>query len=141
MTRRLRAFTLIEVLVALAIVALGAAALTSALRTAADTSFTLRERLFAEWIAENRLTEWRTARTPPTVGASDGELEWGDRRWRWRQEVLATPVEGLLRIDIEVRAASPADAPVLAVVTGFRGSLAEDRSRGDGSWDSASRPE
>jgi general secretion pathway protein I len=137
MRYRSRAFTLIEVLVALAIVALGAAAVLSALRTAIDTTTTLRERMFAEWIAENRLVEWRTSREKPSAGVSEGELDWGGRRWRYHQQVLDTPVEGVLRIDIEIRSADSETTAALATLSGFRGAMIDEHGRGDSSWDSA----
>lgn len=138
MRHRSRAFTLIEVLVALAIVALGAAAVLSALRTAIDTTTTLRERMFAEWLAENRLVEWRTSRGVVSEGTSEGTLDWGGRRWRWHQQVLDTPVEGVLRIDIEIRSADSDTSAALATLSGFRGAMISDHGRGDSSWDLAS---
>ena len=56
---RTRGFTLVEVLVALAIVALGSAAVMTALSTGSQSTSRLRERSYAEWVALNRLTEIR----------------------------------------------------------------------------------
>jgi general secretion pathway protein I len=100
---RMRGFTLIEVLVALAIVAVGMAALLGAMTSAADTSVYLRDKMFAEWIALNRVEETRLATRRPSRGKSEGEVEYAGRKWRWEQEVLETEVPGLLRIDVKVR--------------------------------------
>ena len=56
-----RGFTLIEVLVALFIVALGIGALLSTLTSAATTIDHLRDKSFAEWIALNQITQARLA--------------------------------------------------------------------------------
>jgi general secretion pathway protein I len=101
-------FTLVEVLVALAIVAFGMAALISALSSSADSVSYLRDRMFAEWVALNRIAEVRLALRRPTTGESEGEVEMAGRRWRWRQEVNETEVKGMMRIDVSVR---PVDVP------------------------------
>lgn len=103
---RARGFTLIEVLVALAIVVIGMSALLGAMTSAADTSIYLRDKMFAEWIALNRVEEVRLQFRKPGKGKSDGEIEYAGRKWRWEQEVIETEVPGLLRVDVKVR---PAD--------------------------------
>jgi general secretion pathway protein I len=100
---RMRGFTLIEVLVALAIVALGMSALMGAMSSAADTTIYLRDKMFAEWIALNRVEELRLQFRRPTKGKADGEVEFAGRRWRYEQEIVETEVPGLLRIDVKVR--------------------------------------
>jgi general secretion pathway protein I len=106
--RRSGGFTLIEVLVALAIVTFGMAALLSALSSSADSVAYLRDKMFAEWVALNRIEEVRLALRRPTKGESEGEAEMAGRRWRWRQEVNETEIKGMMRIDVSVR---PVDAP------------------------------
>ncbi len=75
---RQRGFTLIEVLVALVIVALGMSALLETLGSAADTATWLRDKTFAQWIAFNQLEQTLRlsgSRCPPT-GTTDGELDY-----------------------------------------------------------------
>lgn len=105
-----RGFTLIEVLVALIIVALAAAASMEAVSGAADAASVLRERSFAQWIAFNRITEQRVAATPPADGDSDGVVEFAGRRWQWHQHIERLALAGLRRIDVSVRLA-PESAP------------------------------
>jgi general secretion pathway protein I len=111
-------FTLVEVLVALAIVSI---ALLAALRTAGvGTTQTgdLRARLLAGWVAENRLAE-HSARGDwlPTGIARGSELQ-GGIEFGWREEVLATPNPAFRRVDVFVHAAQD-EAHVLAHFTGF----------------------
>jgi general secretion pathway protein I len=117
-------FTLIEVLVALAIVTLGMAALLSTLSSSADSVSYQRDKTFAEWVALNRLTEVRTSLQRPSKGKSDGEVELGGRKWKWSQEIMDTEIKGILRIDVSVRpsdAAGPADRGWYTTVSGITG--------------------
>ena len=104
---RTRGFTLVEVLVALAIVAIGMAALLAALGSSADSATYQRDKTFAEWVALNRIEEVRLALQRPSKGKSEGETEMAGVKWKWGQEVLETEVKGILRIDVS---AKPADA-------------------------------
>ncbi|MEJ0006903.1 MAG: type II secretion system minor pseudopilin GspI [Steroidobacteraceae bacterium] len=116
-----RGFTLIEVLVALVIVALGMSALLESLGSAADTASWLRDRTFAQWIGFNQLETMRLSGTVPTAGSTDGELDYAGRHWRWRQIVTDMGFPGLFRVDVKVE---PADTSTvdekgwMATVTG-----------------------
>jgi len=117
-------FTLIEVLVALAIVALGMAALMAALGSSADSAAYQRDKTLAEWVAINRLEEVRLAFQRPTKGKSDGEVEMAGLKWRWAQEVVETEVKGILRIDVSVKptnAPGPKDSGWYTTVSGIVG--------------------
>ena len=103
---RRRGFTLIEVLVALAIVAIGMAAVMGALTSSANTLSYLRDKTFAQWLALNQIASLRLSGQQPSTGNSDGDSDFAGRSWHWRQQVVATEVPGVERIDISVR---PAD--------------------------------
>jgi len=118
-----RGFTLIEVLVALFIVAVGMGTLMSALTTAAQSTMQLREKSFAEWIGLNQLSTARLSVALPATGKSENELEFAGTNWHWEQNVSDMEVPGLKRIVIQVRRAGdnvPKDR-WLATVVGFRG--------------------
>ena len=101
-----RGFTLIEVLVALAIVTVGMAALLSTLTSSADTEAYLRDKTFANWVALNQIAQVRLSGQLPAPGTSDGDSDFAGRKWHWRQQVTATQVPGMVRMDVSVR---PAD--------------------------------
>jgi general secretion pathway protein I len=100
-----RGFTLIEVLVALAIVAIGMTALMSALTSSASTTVYMRDKTLAEWVALNQIEAVRLATQRPTKGETDGDAEMGGRKWKWHQEVMETDVKGIMRIDVSVKPA------------------------------------
>jgi general secretion pathway protein I len=101
--RRARGFTLIEVLLALVIEALGMAAVMRALTSSADTVFYLRDKTFAQWVALNQIANLRVTGQVPGVGSSEGDSDYAGRKWHWRQEVVASEVPGVQRIDVRVR--------------------------------------
>jgi general secretion pathway protein I len=99
-------FTLIEVLVALAIVAIGMAAVLSSLTSSASTVVFMHDKTLANWVALNHIAEQRLLPQMPQLGKSDGEVDFAGQKWHWAQEVIALPVQGMVRLDVHVR---PAD--------------------------------
>ncbi len=97
-----RGFTLIEMLVALAILAVALAATQRALAVAIDNASELKLRLFAGWVAENRLAELRAAGQPPVVGERSGEAEQAGLRFRWTEQVSQTFNQDFRRVEIRV---------------------------------------
>jgi general secretion pathway protein I len=102
-------FTLIEVLVALTIVAVGMAAVMGALTSSASTAAYLRDKTFAQWVALNQIANLRLSGQQPPTGKSDGDTDFAGRTWHWHQEVVTTELPGVERIDVSVR---PADLKV-----------------------------
>jgi len=102
---RCRGFTLIEVLVALAIVTIGMAAVLGALTSSANTTAYMRDKTFAQWVALNQIATLRLSGQMTSTGNSDGNIDFAGRSWHWRREVTALQVPGLVRIDVKVRPA------------------------------------
>jgi len=120
-----RGFTLIEVLVALAIVTVGMAALLATLTSSADTVVYLRDKTFANWIALNQIALVRISGQLPAPGKSDGDTDFAGRRWHWHQEVSNVQVPGMVRMDVSVRPAeqggSDSDRGWYATLSGISG--------------------
>lgn len=111
-------FTLVEVLVALAIISI---ALLAALRVAGGGTTSvgeLRGRLLAGWVAEDLLAEQRARGDWPSLGILTGTKRQGGIEFVWREEVIATPNGAFRRVDIRVFTAS-AEAHSLAHLSGF----------------------
>jgi general secretion pathway protein I len=111
-------FTLVEVLVALAIISI---ALLAALRVAGGGTNSvgeLRARLLAGWVAENILAEQRALGAWPSPGIQRGTQRQGGIEFAWREEVISTPNQMFRRVDIRVFVA-PEEAHALAHLVGF----------------------
>ena len=111
---RSRGFTLIEVLVALSIVAIALAAGLQA--TAALTGNALRQSsvLLAHICAENELVKARLSRQMPGIGDSNAECEQAGRAFTVTVSVLPTPNPSFRRVDAQV---FDGDSPVLRLST------------------------
>ncbi|MDH3532650.1 MAG: type II secretion system minor pseudopilin GspI [Gammaproteobacteria bacterium] len=114
-----RGFTLIEVMVALAIIGLSLLAVAGKMGQMIDTANVMRERTYASWIAQNKIAELRLANVIPEVSSSSGEIDYADTEWAWRAVVSATGVENLFRVDVSVTYAGSDD--IIRTVTGFVG--------------------
>jgi len=116
-----RGFTLIEVLAALVIVALGMLGVIQAVTQTARNGTYLREKTLAHWVAMNVITEQRLQPSPPNASEVSDEVEFAGQRWRWTLEVTQTAVESMRRMDVSVRPADKPEGDALATVTGFYG--------------------
>lgn len=118
-TRASEGFTLIEVLVALAIVALSLSAILASVSQQIRAAAAIQERSYANWVAQNKLTELRLTNELPEVGETDDEARFGEIDWALSTNISETGVENLLRVDVAV---SYADSGALVrTVTGFIG--------------------
>ena len=112
-------FTLIEVLVALVIATLALGGVLAAVSQMADSGLTMRERTYASWIGQNKITELRLANVIPEVSESNGEVEFGGQEWVWTANISETGVENLFRVDVDV--ARPGTDAVIRTIVGFIG--------------------
>jgi general secretion pathway protein I len=118
--RRNEGFTLLEVLVALAVLALALAAIIEAGGGYAANQVYMRDRVMAHWVARNLFMERQIRNEWPDIGKSTGEEEMGGRRWAWQIDVSQTEDEDLRRLDIKVRQDERGDdESPLASLAGF----------------------
>lgn len=113
-------FTLLEVLVALAIIGLGMLAVFGQLNQSVTAAGRLRDKTIADWIAVDRVTELRLSGQVPADGTSSDDLETVYAKWHYSVKV-STPssqLPNLKRVDVTVAFADKPDRPV-ATVVGF----------------------
>lgn len=110
MIRCMQGFTLLEVMVALAIFAVLAAAILSASRYVVQQSGAVEQRLFAAWLADNRLSELRL-QSKWVTGQQQQILHMGRRDWRLRQHLREGEDSRVFTVEIEVSLAD-SDQPL-----------------------------
>lgn len=116
-------FTLIEILVAMTIIAVGVSALVTSAAASSWRADYLREREFGRWVASNALAELQSVPAWPANGTTNTETEMGNFRWFVRTRTQAVSDPDLRRVDVQVRLDKDADNFIYSV-TGFVGNPA-----------------
>jgi general secretion pathway protein I len=120
---RTRGFTLVEVLVALMVVAMGLAALMIAVSGTARTSGYLRDKTLAQWMALNRLSEVRLNLNKFGQNTDTGEIDFANRTWHYDTRYFDTSIATMKRVVVRVYAGdAKTKGNPLAESTGFLGS-------------------
>lgn len=115
-----RGFTLVEILVALAIVAIALTAGMRALTQATDSATALKARTLALWIAQDRLAAAQIATPWPALGSYKGDAQQAGSSFVWQASVTTTPNPAFRKIEIVVAEPQTPDY-ALARLTGFLG--------------------
>ncbi|MCB1555103.1 MAG: type II secretion system minor pseudopilin GspI [Xanthomonadales bacterium] len=119
MRQRCGGFTLLEVLVALLLLALAMVALVRAAGLEARALSQLQDATVAQWVASNVLAETRLTGRPPAQGRAEGQVDMAGRSWRWQLDAKATDEPGLVRLDVRVYDRAVSDGSTASSLTGF----------------------
>ena len=116
--KKVAGFTLIEVMIALLIVATALGAAAKVTITAANNGVGLTNRTAAQWVALNQLAVLKLRRQFP-VRAESGKEKMMMRTWVWQQKAEATPDDHVLKVTIDVRLEGADKDDTAASITGF----------------------
>jgi general secretion pathway protein I len=110
-------FTLIEVVVALAIVVVSFMALYGVILQLVGSTTLMQEKTLASWVAFDQVTELRIKGTPPTDSKSNGIVEMGGINWLYSVEIRPTESDSISQVIVSV---APEDEPdrTLGLVSG-----------------------
>ena len=97
-----RGFTLIEMLVALAVFSLAVLALLNLSGENARTAAVVQDQVLAGVVADNRAVEAMLLPLPDLASAAEGLEQAGGMDWRWRRTLSDTGDAGIVRVDVEV---------------------------------------
>jgi len=114
-----RGFTLLEVLVALAVLAIAMAALIKGGADNARGAAYLRDKTLAQWVAMNVVAEQRLSAGWPSPGSKRGHEEMANHDWFWKLTVAETFDKDIRRLEVEVRGSEDKDSPVLLNLVAF----------------------
>jgi general secretion pathway protein I len=115
---RYKAFTLIEVLLALSIIAIAMTALLKATKQNISTEIRLKSHFFSLWIAEDALAKIQMKLvTLSEIQPSTFQTKSFGKTWYWRAQYKTSPIKGIRAIDIEVAEAQA--GPYHLVLKGY----------------------
>ncbi len=95
-------FTLIEVMIALFIIAVALGGAIKAMGNAANTSAALADKTFAQWVGLNQFAKLKLSGEWPRPGEQKGEDEMAHREWRWVRKITTTEDKNVNRVEIFV---------------------------------------
>lgn len=111
-----KAFTLLEVLIALAVLTLGLGAVMKVTTSQAFQLAYIKNKTIALWVASNKANEVKLDKWPST-GTSNGYETMANQEWDWKMKVSNTDDEDLRRLDIEVNRASEEGEPLIRFIS------------------------
>lgn len=119
MNRSNTGFTLLEVMVALFIVAIALGGAIKVMGNAAQISSRLSNKTFAQWVALNQITKLRIEKAWPKLGDVKGKDEMAGRKWKWVQKTIKTEDKKVKRVELLVWLESDSEPDPFATVIGF----------------------
>jgi general secretion pathway protein I len=96
-------FSLIEVVVAVAVIAIGLAATIKTVSSVGRNTALLNERIVATWVAQNAMARFELGDEKNPEKESSGSEEMAGIEWFWDKEVFQTEDPDILRIEFSVR--------------------------------------
>ncbi len=109
-------FTLIEVVVAVAIIAFGLGATIKTVSTVTKNSAHLNERIIATWVAQNAMAEFELDINRDAAKEPKGVQEIAGIEWHWQKSLEKTEDPDLKRVEISVRRDSDSSEQVYATL-------------------------
>lgn len=112
-------FTLLEVMVALLIVAVALGGAVKVIGNAAANSSRMNNKTFANWVALNQIAELRISNAWPKLGEIKGDSEMADRKWAWQQKSIKTDDDNIRRIEVSVWSEDDKKSSPFVTMVGF----------------------
>lgn len=117
MRRLHKGFTLLEILLALAIFAYAASSIMKLLGSTATNLSEIEQMTLASWVANNRLVELQVEDTWPPKNNAKGQEDMAGRTWYWQQTVQKTEGQDLRAVTVTVFSDETRKAPIYDLTT------------------------
>jgi general secretion pathway protein I len=115
--KKQRAFTLLEVMLAMAVFAIAGVALLGAAGNNLKNMANLETKMFANWVASNQLVEVNLNTNWPPRNNKKGKVEMAGREWYWQQKVIKTTDKDMRAVVLEVRLDEDEKQPLTSLMT------------------------
>ena len=86
----MRGFTLLEVMIALLVIAIGIGGVINTTSESGWKSAQFKHKTIASWVAQNQIAEFRARRAWTNARSQSGEVEMANVVWVWRMQISAT---------------------------------------------------
>lgn len=111
-----KGFTLLEVIVALAVLTMGLGAVIKVASSQSSQLSYIKNKTIALWVANNKASEIQLGKWP-RVGTSSGQEMMANIDWRWKLKVSKTADKDLRRLDIEVNHENQNGEPIVRFIS------------------------
>ena len=113
-----RAFTLLEVLVAMAVLTLGMITLVKVSGQNTIQTIYLKDKTLAQWVAVNKINEVKLENNWPDLGTSRGvEEDFANQNWEWELKVLKHIPKKIRKLEIEVKHEGRENKPLIKFIS------------------------
>jgi len=112
-------FTLLEVLIAMALFAIAGVALLGTTANSANNLTYIEQKNIANWVAANQLVEASLSTKWPPQNNKKGKVEQAGSQWFWQQKVINTTDKNMRAVVIEVRRQEKDELPLASFQTYF----------------------
>jgi len=119
MNRKTSGFTLLEVMVALFVVAIALGGAIKVMGNAAQNTSRLSNKTFAQWVALNQIAKLNIEKAWPKLGETKGDSKMASQEWVWVQKTIKTEDKRIKRVEISVSPVNDSDSNPYATVVGF----------------------
>lgn len=114
-------FTLLEVLIALAVLAILASAVVSQTSHSTRQLQILEQKTHALWVAEYHLNKLRIADQWPSIGRSSQTIEYAGNNWLINTQISSTSEPWLRKITVMISSDHDASQQNIITLTGYKG--------------------
>jgi len=102
MNKQNTGFTLLEVMVALFVVAIALGGAIKVMGNTAQNTSRLSNKTFAQWVALNQIAKLKIKKAWPKLGETKGDSDMAGRKWVWVQKIIKTEDRRIKRVEVAV---------------------------------------
>lgn len=115
--RAAKGFTLIEVMLAMAIFAIAGVAMLGVAQNNFISLSLIEQKTVAHWVAANQMVEVTMDNAWPPKDKKKGKVEMAEKTWYWQQKVVKTQDSSMRQVTIEVRDDEKAEKPITELIS------------------------